>query len=53
MKTFRDVRDAAQRRQMISGWQMMYCGGAAPVEQQLRKIHRKYDMPLKVESFAW
>lgn len=49
------VREASvkERREMLDGWQMLYCGGAAPVVRTLRKIQRKYQLPLKVESFAW
>ena len=38
---------------MLSGWQMMYCGGAKPVVDTLEAIHEKYKLPLQVESYAW
>ena len=37
----------------VDNWQMMYCGGAAPVVKQLTDIHLRYSIPLKIESFAW
>ena len=39
---------------MLSGWQMMYCGGGAkPVVGTLEAIPEKYKLPLRVESYAW
>ena len=34
-------------------WQMMYCGGAAPVLAGLKQIRDKYKIDLEVESFDW
>ena len=34
-------------------WQMMYCGGAAPVVAVLKQIRDKYKIDLEVESFDW
>ena len=34
-------------------WQMMYCGGAAPVVAALKQIRDKYKIDLEVESFDW
>ena len=34
-------------------WQMMYCGGAAPVLAGLKQIRDKYKIHLEVESFDW
>jgi len=31
----------------------MYCGGAAPVVKTLREIRDKYNLSVKIESFAW
>ena len=42
-----------ERRRMLNGWQIMYCGGAPPVVAQLQQISKKYQVRLKVESFAW
>ena len=32
---------------------MMYCGGAKPVVDTLEAINENYNVPLKVESYAW
>ena len=42
-----------ERKHMTDNWQIMYCGGAAPVVKTLEEIKQKYDIPLKIESFAW
>ena len=34
-------------------WQMIYCGGAAPVVAALKQIRDKYKIDLEVESFDW
>ena len=34
-------------------WQMMYCGGAAPVVAVLKQIRDNYEINLEVESFDW
>lgn len=44
---------SAELKAMVSSWQIMYCGGAAPVVQSLNEVHQKYDIPVKIESFAW
>ena len=49
----KDVNDKGERKWMLSGWQMMYCGGAKPVVDTLEAIHEKYKLPLQVESYAW
>jgi hypothetical protein len=42
-----------ERREILDGWQLMYCGGAAPVVAELKKLCSRYGMPLKTESFDW
>lgn len=42
-----------ERKHMTDAWQIMYCGGAAPVVKTLEEIKEKYGIPLKIESFAW
>jgi hypothetical protein len=42
-----------ERREILDGWQLMYCGGAAPVVEELKKFSSRYGMPLKTESFDW
>ena len=42
-----------ERKDMIDGWQIMYCGGASPVVKTLEGVTEKYGIPLKIESFAW
>ena len=49
----KDVNDKGERKWMLNGWQMMYCGGAKPVVDTLEAIHEKYKLPLRVESYAW
>ena len=39
--------------EITDSWQIMYCGGAAPVVKSLNQINEKYDIPVKIESFAW
>ena len=51
--SLKDVNDKGERKWMLSGWQMMYCGGAKPVVDTLEAIHAKYKVPLRIESFAW
>eukprot|EP00964_Phaeocystis_antarctica_P131246 scaffold95111_cov73-Phaeocystis_antarctica.AAC.2 len=51
--SLKDVNDKGERKWMLSGWQMMYCGGAKPVVDTLEAIHEKYKLPLQVESYAW
>eukprot|EP00964_Phaeocystis_antarctica_P011738 scaffold6475_cov67-Phaeocystis_antarctica.AAC.2 len=51
--SLKDVNDKGERKWMLSGWQMMYCGGAKPVVDTLEAIHEKYKLPLRVESYAW
>ena len=41
------------RKDMTDAWQIMYCGGAPPVVKTLQEVSEKYDIPLKIESFAW
>jgi len=48
-----DEASQRSRNSLVTRWQMMYCGGAAPVVKSLEDIHEKYGIPLKVESFAW
>lgn len=42
-----------ERRQMVDSWQMLYCGGAAPVVEELRRVSKELGISLKVESFNW
>ena len=51
--SLKDVNDKGERKWMLNGWQMMYCGGAKPVVDTLEAIHEKYKLPLRVESYAW
>ena len=51
--SLKDVNDKGERKWMLSGWQMMFCGGAKPVVDMLEAIHEKYKLPLQVESYAW
>lgn len=51
--SLKDVRDTGERKYMLSGYQIMYCGGAKPVVDTLEAIQEKYKMPLRVESYAW
>ena len=51
--SLKDVNDKGERKWMLSGWQMMYCGGAKPVADTLEAIHEKYKVPLRIESYAW
>ena len=52
--SLKDVNDKEERKWMLSGWQMLYCGGGAkPVVSTLEAIHEKYKLPLRVESYAW
>ena len=37
----------------LSGWQMLYCGGAQPVVDTLSSIKKAYGIALKVEKFDW
>ena len=34
-------------------WQILYCGGAAPVVETLKNMHKKYDVIVNIESFDW
>ena len=43
----------AHLKELVDSWQIMYCGGAAPVVKTLTQVHEKYSIPLKIESFAW
>ena len=51
--SLKDISDKEHREWILSGWQMMYCGGAKPVVDTLRAINDKYNVPLKVESYGW
>ena len=48
-----ETADAAERRKLLEGWQVMYCGGSAPVVKALKEAQEKWGFPLKIESFAW
>jgi hypothetical protein len=52
-RSLADAKTKAERKCIVDGWQMMYCGGAKPVVDSLEAIHEKYGLPLRVESFAW
>ena len=47
------VKNNPERRKLLEGWQVMYCGGSAPVVKALQEAQEKWGFPLKVESFAW
>lgn len=34
-------------------WQMLYCGGSAPVVSSLKKISSYYQIDLRIEKFDW
>lgn len=34
-------------------WQILYCGGAQPVVDQLQKIHKTYGIAFRKEKFDW
>ena len=36
-----------------SSWGIMYCGGSAGVNKDLREISVDYDIDLHIDSFAW
>ena len=40
-------------RDIINTWQMLYCGGSAPVVKNLTNIHDEYGIDLKIEKFDW
>jgi len=40
-------------REIIKTWQMLYCGGSAPVVNNLKNIHNEYGIDLKIEKFDW
>merc|ERR1719215_103920 len=40
-------------REIIKTWQMLYCGGSAPVVNNLKNIHDEYGIDLKIEKFDW
>ena len=42
-----------QRRELLSSWQIMYCGGSKPVVSQLKQIRARYAVSLRLESFDW
>lgn len=44
---------AEELKELTDAWQIMYCGGAAPVVKSLQDINAKYNIPVKIESFAW
>ncbi|CAB9515447.1 NADPH oxidase 4 [Seminavis robusta] len=37
----------------LDTWQMLYCGGSAPVVESLEMINKKYGIDLKIEKFDW
>ena len=41
------------RKEVLSTWGMMYCGGAAAVLADLESISKKYDIDVHIESFGW
>ncbi|CAJ1952236.1 unnamed protein product [Cylindrotheca closterium] len=41
------------KKMVISTWGMLYCGGAKPVLNDLKRISDEYHIGLHVESFAW
>lgn len=40
-------------QERLSGWEMLYCGGAQPVVDALKDIKHNYGIALKVEKFDW
>jgi hypothetical protein len=41
------------KKMVIPTWGMLYCGGAKPVLDDLKRISDEYQIGLHVESFAW
>jgi len=41
------------RKEVLSTWGMMYCGGAQAVLEDLENISKKYDIDVHIESFGW
>mmetsp|Transcript_16163 Transcript_16163/g.39533 ORF Transcript_16163/g.39533 Transcript_16163/m.39533 type:complete len:496 (-) Transcript_16163:319-1806(-) len=41
------------QKMVIPTWGMLYCGGAKPVLNDLKRISDEYHIGLHVESFAW
>lgn len=37
----------------VKTWEMLYCGGSAPIVSQLKHISHEYDIDLKIEKFDW
>lgn len=51
--SLKDMSSKGDIEAAVDNWQMMYCGGAEPVVKQLTDVHLTYNIPLKIESFAW
>lgn len=37
----------------VKTWQMLYCGGSAPIIKNLKEISEKYDIDFSIEKFDW
>lgn len=37
----------------FASWQVLYCGGAAPVVKALNAMHKAHQVDVKIESFNW
>ena len=55
LRTRQSVSDMPleERRKLLACWQIMYCGGSAPVVSKLKQINSRYGVSLKLESFDW
>ena len=51
-KTESDTTNYASNNKLDT-WQMLYCGGSAPVVETLEMINKKYGIDLKIEKFDW
>ena len=48
-----DYVKSLDKKMVIPTWGMLYCGGAKPVLDDLKRISDEYHLGLHVESFAW
>ena len=49
----KDYVKKLDKNRVLRTWGMLYCGGAKPVEEELKKLADEYKVCLHVESFAW
>mmetsp|Transcript_27659 Transcript_27659/g.68062 ORF Transcript_27659/g.68062 Transcript_27659/m.68062 type:complete len:715 (-) Transcript_27659:210-2354(-) len=53
---FNDTREVAFGKDEhidFASWQVLYCGGAAPVVKVLNEMHNVHHLDVKIESFDW